>query len=158
MKIFSIKNLIIGLFIIITFVISIMCINSFDTKKYVIAPWQVGNDTDVFSSRDLPNNIDTINVSNIKKVKRYETALIDAAVKAGMNRKELNKVFKSADKDGPKGKVPIYVENDGLNGVPVIIIVYKNAYDGPRSKLSDGEWVEIVEKKDYKVLFSTGSI
>lgn len=158
MKVFNIKKLLVGIFIVVTFIISFISINLFDSKEYKIANWQVGNNTDVVSALSLPENIVTIDVSDIKKPSKYEAALIDAAVKTGMNRQELKRVFRAADKDGPKGKIPVYIEADSLEGVPVIIIVYKNAYNGLNSKLSDGQWVEIVEKKDVKVLFSKGSL
>lgn len=158
MKMFDLKKLLIGIFMIVAFAISFLSINFFNSTSYKILDWQVNSNADSAKILSLPDGIRSIDVSNIKRVDQYEAALIDTAVKAGMSRSEIKKIFEASDKQGPKGKIPVYIETDKLENSPVVIVVYKNAYSGPRSRLSDGQWVVIVKKQDYSVIFSRGSL
>ena len=158
MKMLNFKKLLIGVFIIVIFVVFFVSINLFNSTSYKIESWQVNFNKDVVNALSLPKNIRTIDVTNVKKVGKYEAALINAAVKNGMNYNEIKKILKASDKQGPKGKIPVYIEADSLNSIKAAIVVYKNAYTGARSRLTDGQWVVIVNRKDYTVMFSKGTL
>jgi hypothetical protein len=95
--------------------------------------------------------------------------LIRKAENTGIAREVLTKAFAVADKEGPKGKLPVYVRTAKKDNQDVIIIVYKTGLGWagrlsemkpliPISVKSDDMWAVMLQENNGKVILSDGTM
>jgi hypothetical protein len=144
---------------IVLFVLLIVAIIMYYFVPYDIENWQIEvNSANWKVSVETSERIQNFNVTKIYNVNRYKSALMEAAIQAGISQQEMKRSISVSDKQGPEKKIPVLIKTAFKDNIPVVIVFYKWQLVEGWGKEWQEQWFVVMQRNDGRIIMSDGTL